>query len=91
VLRGPQGTLFGKNVISGLINITTRKPHGRLEGKLRVEGGNYNNIGATFILNVPVIENKFFAKIAGKVSRSDLPPIVVPMHKLVFTLQALAI
>jgi iron complex outermembrane receptor protein len=71
VLRGPQGTLFGKNVISGLINISTRKPHGRLEGNLRLEGGNYNNFGANFMLNVPVIENRFFAKIAGKVSRRD--------------------
>jgi iron complex outermembrane receptor protein len=71
VLRGPQGTLFGKNVISGLINISTRKPHGRLEGNLRLEGGNYNNFGANFMLNVPLIENRFFAKIAGKVSKRD--------------------
>jgi iron complex outermembrane receptor protein len=71
VLRGPQGTLFGKNVISGLINLSTRKPHGRLEGNLRLEGGNYNSFGASFMLNLPVIENRFFAKIAGKISRRD--------------------
>lgn len=71
VLRGPQGTLFGKNVISGLINISTRKPQGRLEGNLRLEGGNYNRYGGTFILNVPIIENRFFAKIAGKYSQRD--------------------
>ena len=71
VLRGPQGTLFGKNVISGLINISTRKPHGRLEGNLRLEGGNYNNFGGSFMLNVPIIENRFFAKIAAKVSHRD--------------------
>ena len=71
VLRGPQGTLFGKNVISGLINISTRKPHGRLEGNLRLEGGNYNNFGGSFMLNVPIIENSFFAKIAAKVSHRD--------------------
>jgi len=71
VLRGPQGTLFGKNVISGMINISTRKPHGRLEGNLKLEGGNYNTFGGSFMLNVPIIENKFFAKIAGKVSRRD--------------------
>ena len=71
LLRGPQGTLFGKNVISGLINITTRKPHGRLEGSLRLEGGNYNTYGGSFMLNVPIIENIFFAKIAGKYSQRD--------------------
>jgi iron complex outermembrane receptor protein len=69
VLRGPQGTLFGKNVISGMINISTRKPHGRLEGNLRLEGGNYNTYGGSFMLNVPIIENKFFAKVAGKTRR----------------------
>ena len=71
LLRGPQGTLFGKNVISGLINITTRKPHGRLEVNVRLAGGNYSSYGGSFMLNVPIIENKLFAKIAGKVSRTD--------------------
>jgi iron complex outermembrane receptor protein len=71
VLRGPQGTLFGKNSISGLISISTRKPHGQWEGSVNVEGGNYNYFSTKFMLNVPVIENKFFAKIAGKVSRRD--------------------
>jgi len=70
-LRGPQGTLFGKNVISGLVSISTRKPHGRLEGNLRLEGGNYNTYGGSFMLNVPIIENRFFAKIAGKYSQRD--------------------
>ena len=71
VLRGPQGTLFGKNVIAGLVSITTRKPHNRLEGNVRLEGGNYNSYGGSILLNIPVIKNKFFVKIAGKYSGRD--------------------
>jgi iron complex outermembrane receptor protein len=42
VLRGPQGTLFGKNTTAGAINITTRKPTFKPETDLEI---NYGNIG----------------------------------------------
>jgi iron complex outermembrane receptor protein len=42
VLRGPQGTLFGKNTIGGVINITTKEPGDTLEGSLYTSYGNYN-------------------------------------------------
>jgi len=71
VLRGPQGTLFGKNALSGLINISTRKPQDRLEGSLKLEGGNYNHWAANFMINVPIIGNKLFARLAAKASRID--------------------
>jgi iron complex outermembrane receptor protein len=71
VLRGPQGTLFGKNSISGLINISTRKPHGKWEGSVVLEGGNYKFLSTKVLLNIPFIENKLFTKVAGKFSRKD--------------------
>ncbi|UTW54639.1 TonB-dependent receptor [Kordiimonas sp. SCSIO 12610] len=46
VLRGPQGTLFGKNVIGGAISFTTRKPTEEVEGKLEAT---YGNLDATRI------------------------------------------
>ena len=39
VLRGPQGTLFGKNTTAGLINIITNQPTQETEGKIRLGAG----------------------------------------------------
>ena len=42
VLRGPQGTLFGRNTIGGALNIISRKPADELEGKVELSVGNYD-------------------------------------------------
>jgi iron complex outermembrane receptor protein len=65
VLRGPQGTMFGKNAISGVINLTTLKPHNRLESALMVEGANYNHFRVNFFLNLPLIQNRLLAKVSA--------------------------
>ena len=41
ILKGPQGTLFGKNTVSGVINITARKPFNGWEGTVSVDAGTY--------------------------------------------------
>lgn len=54
ILRGPQGTLFGKNTIGGAINITTKRPSNRLGGYGEVVIGNYDRINLRGSFDVPL-------------------------------------
>lgn len=62
VLRGPQGTLFGRNTIGGAVNITTKTPGEDLEGKFKLTAGNYNRLNASAFISGPLIEDTLFAK-----------------------------
>lgn len=55
VLRGPQGTLFGRNTTGGAVNLVTKKPTGEFEGMVRARYGNYDAWEATGMLNVPLV------------------------------------
>lgn len=68
VLRGPQGTLFGRNTTGGAISVVTRKPSlDGLSAKLQGVVGNLNNYEARGVVNVPLSEN---AAVKGAVSYS---------------------
>ena len=54
VLRGPQGTLYGRSATGGLINIISNKPTNDFEASASVEYGNYNALNVTGVLNAPV-------------------------------------
>jgi outer membrane receptor protein involved in Fe transport len=56
VLRGPQGTQFGRNTTGGLINIITAKPTDTFSGQITGEYGNYNTKQADGYLNVPITD-----------------------------------
>lgn len=54
VLRGPQGTLYGKNTTGGAVNLISRKPTFDTNGYISVGYGNYNRFDASGALNVPL-------------------------------------
>lgn len=54
VLKGPQGTLFGRNAAAGAISIITNEPTDRFEGKARLRVGNYGKVYGDALLNLPI-------------------------------------
>jgi iron complex outermembrane receptor protein len=54
VLRGPQGTLYGRGAFGGVINVITNDPSDKYEGKIFVEGGAYNEVKSTAVVNIPL-------------------------------------
>lgn len=69
VLRGPQGTLFGRNTIGGAINIISAQPTPELEGELSVTFGRFDRFDARGVLNLPISENFLTRWTVARVSR----------------------
>ncbi|WP_275228094.1 TonB-dependent receptor [Novosphingobium album (ex Liu et al. 2023)] len=59
ILRGPQGTLFGRNTIGGAISITTKRPDETPSGSAQVTTGRYGRIDAKAVANVPLSDTLF--------------------------------
>jgi len=57
VLRGPQGTLFGRNTTAGVMNSVTAKPTDIFEGALTTEVGNYKGLKTQGYLNIPLSDS----------------------------------
>ncbi|MEX8547676.1 MAG: TonB-dependent receptor [Mucilaginibacter sp.] len=61
ILRGPQGTLYGRNAYGGVVNITTRQPGNTPTGYAETTFGNYGQQRYTASLSEPIVKNKLFA------------------------------
>lgn len=60
VLRGPQGTLYGRNAMGGVINIITRKPGNTTAASAQLTVGNYGLQRYTAALKLPVVKDKLY-------------------------------
>lgn len=65
ILKGPQGTLFGRGAQIGAINYISNKPINGFNGFVNAGFGNYNQKNLTGAINIPIIKNKFLVRLSG--------------------------
>ena len=65
VLKGPQGTLFGRSTTGGAVLVTPQAPTKGFGGYLRVQGGDYGDFQAEGAVNIPIVPDKVTLRIAG--------------------------
>ncbi len=66
VLRGPQGTLYGRNATAGVVNITSAKPTDQFEAMASGEIGNYKQRRFEGMLNIPIVDDRLDIRVAGE-------------------------
>jgi iron complex outermembrane receptor protein len=71
VLRGPQGTLYGRGATAGAINLITKKPTEELSGYARATYGNYNAVTLEGGVGGALVGDKILARVSGKYDRRD--------------------
>lgn len=71
VLRGPQGTLFGRNTPAGVIQFESAKPTQEVEGYGRLAYGRFNTFDAEGAISGGLIEDKLSARLSGLYQRRD--------------------
>ncbi|MEZ0610315.1 TonB-dependent receptor [Fibrella sp. WM1] len=89
VLRGPQGTLFGKNTIGGVIHVISERPEMTNDGQIELNYGNYNFRQIRAKLNRQLVKNKLAIRLTSALSLrdgyvSDQVPAIEALNKTNF-------
>jgi iron complex outermembrane recepter protein len=71
VLKGPQGTLFGRNSTGGAVLVTSTKPENRFGGYISGRLGNYDLRQIEGAINVPIVDDKVLLRVSGLIERRD--------------------
>src|SRR3569623_731063 len=71
ILKGPQGTLFGRNTTGGAILLQAKKPTNDFEGYAQIQLGNYNDREFEGAINIPVIQDKLLVRLSANVAQRD--------------------
>ncbi len=71
VLRGPQGTLYGRNALGGVINVITKQPNNKMDAFAEVSVGNYGKRRYMAGIKFPILRDKLFLGVAGVYERLD--------------------
>ena len=71
VLRGPQGTYFGRNAVGGAINVITKKPTDRFEGEVEVGYSSFDTFRGMGVLNVPIAPGLLSVRASGQYEHTD--------------------
>ena len=81
VLRGPQGTLYGRNATAGVVNLISAKPSDQFEAMASADIGNYQNRRLEAMINIPIIDDRFDLRIAGSGPSATVIPLTRPMAR----------
>ena len=65
-MRGPQGTLYGRNATAGVVNLVTAKPTDQFEAMASGEVGNYNQRRFEGMINLPIVDDRVDLRVAGE-------------------------
>lgn len=71
VLRGPQGTLYGRNALAGVINIVTRQPTNETEARVSAGAGNFGQRELKGSLRTPLVEDQLFLGLSASATKRD--------------------
>jgi iron complex outermembrane receptor protein len=71
VIRGPQGTLYGRNATAGVVNVITAKPTDQFEAMLSADWGNYSNRRYEGMVNIPIVDDRLDLRVAGEWTKRD--------------------